>query len=75
METGSEIRKIADDVSRTGEGVSGIPRFEDLDLSPEQEELGRTIDEIYNKFTNVDSSLGSSENIFAWCRNMNLNHP
>ncbi|HPY04113.1 MAG TPA: methyl-accepting chemotaxis protein, partial [Spirochaetota bacterium] len=61
----SEIRKIADDVSRTGEGVSGIPRFEDLDLSPEQEELGRTIDEIYNKFTNVDSSLGSSENIFS----------
>ncbi|HOU84793.1 MAG TPA: methyl-accepting chemotaxis protein [Spirochaetota bacterium] len=65
----SEIRKIADDVSRTGNSVSGIPRFEDLNLSPEQEELGRTIDEIYSKFTNVDSSLGSSENIFAELNN------
>ncbi|MBP7902616.1 MAG: hypothetical protein KA015_07360, partial [Spirochaetes bacterium] len=65
----SEIRKIADDASWKSGSVSGIPRFEDLELSPEQEELGRTIDEIYTKFTNVDSSLGSSENIFGELNN------
>ena len=65
----SEIRKIADDASWKSGSVSGIPRFEDLELSSEQEELGRTIDEIYTKFANVDSSLGSSENIFGELNN------
>ncbi|MBP7902164.1 MAG: hypothetical protein KA015_05055 [Spirochaetes bacterium] len=69
----SEIKKIADDVSWKTDCVSGIPRFEELELSPEQEELGHTIDEIYNRFSSVDSSLSLSENIFGELNNTAAN--